>query len=44
MTQAPPGVVKACAHPAAAVRAVRRPGHRRGRLPGHRHRAHPGVP
>ena len=33
-------VPQARAHPAAAVRAVRRPGHRRGHLPGHQDRAH----
>ena len=33
-------VPQARAHPAAAVRAVRRPGHRHGHLPGHQGRAH----
>ena len=33
-------VPQARAHPAAAVRAVRRPGHRRGHLPGHQDLAH----
>ena len=33
-------VPQARRHPAAAVRAVRRPGHRRGHLPGHQGRPH----
>jgi hypothetical protein len=36
-----PVVSQACRHPASAVRAVRRAGHRRGHVPGHQDLAHP---